>query len=92
VSLHFPQVSPPIMVPASALVIRSAGPQVMVVEGANGVRDGAGTVRLRSVQVGRDYGATVEVLDGLIDGATIVTNPSADIGDGMKVRTVVAKK
>jgi RND family efflux transporter MFP subunit len=92
VSLHFPQVSPPIMVPASALVIRSAGPQVMVVEGANGARDGAGTVRLRAVQVGRDYGASVEVLDGLTDGATVVTNPSADIGDGTKVRTVVAKK
>jgi RND family efflux transporter MFP subunit len=91
VSLHFPQVSPPIMVPASALVIRSAGPQVMVVVGADGVRDGAGTVRLRSVQVGRDYGSTVEVLDGLIDGSTIVTNPSADLSDGMRVRTVVKK-
>jgi RND family efflux transporter MFP subunit len=88
VSLHFPQVSPPIMVPASALVIRSAGPQVMVVEGADGVRDGAGTVRLRSVQVGRDYGSTVEVLDGLIDGSTIVTNPSADLSHGMRGRTV----
>ena len=40
VSLHFPRVSPPIMVPASALVIRSAGPQVMVVEGANGAPNG----------------------------------------------------
>ena len=92
VSLSFPRVSPPILVPASALVIRSAGPQVMVVEGANAVQDGKGTVRLRSVQVGRDYGSTVEVLDGLIDGATIVTNPSADLGDGMRVRTVVGKK
>ena len=70
----------------------SASPQVMVVEGANGVRDGAGTVRLRSVQLGRDYGSTVEVLDGLIDGSTIVTNPSADIGDGTRVRTVAGKK
>ena len=92
VSLRFPRVSPPIMMPASALVIRSAGPQVMVVEGANGVRDGTGTVHLRSVQVGRDYGSTVEVLDGLIDGATIVTNPSADLSDGMRVKTAVGKK
>jgi len=88
VSLSFPLVSPPIIVPASALVIRSAGPQVMVVEGAG--QNGAGTVRLRSVQVGRDYGSTVEVLDGLIDGATIVTNPNADLGDGMRVRTATA--
>jgi RND family efflux transporter MFP subunit len=92
VSLHFPRVSPPIMVPASALVIRSAGPQVMVVEGATGARNGEGTVHLRSVQVGRDYGSTVEVLDGLIDGMTIVTNPSADIGDGARVRAVASKK
>jgi len=34
----------------------------------------------------------VEVLDGLIDGATIVTNPSADLGEGMRVRTVADKK
>jgi len=88
VSLSFPLVSPPIIVPASALVIRSAGPQVMVVEGAG--QNSAGTVRLRSVQVGRDYGSTVEVLDGLIDGATIVTNPNADLGDGMRVRTATA--
>ena len=92
VSLHFPRVSPPIMVPASALVIRSAGPQVMVVEPANGAQNGAGTVRLRSVQVGRDYGSTVEMLDGLIDGATIVTNPNADLGDGMRVRTVTVQR
>ena len=78
--------------PASALVIRSAGPQVMVVEGASGAQSGKGTVRLRPVQVGRDYGSTVEVLDGLIDGATIVTNPSADLGEGMRVRTVADKK
>jgi hypothetical protein len=32
------------------------------------------------------------VLDGLVDGATIVTNPSADIGDGTRVRTVAGKK
>jgi RND family efflux transporter MFP subunit len=88
VSLHFPRVSPPIMMPASALVIRSAGTQVMVVEAANGAKNGDGTVRLRTVQVGRDYGSTVEVLDGLIDGAIIVTNPNADLGDGMRVRTV----
>lgn len=91
VSLRFARVSPPIMVPASALVIRSSGPQVMVVEGANGTQNGAGTVRLRSVQVGRDYGSTVEILDGLIDGAAIVTNPNADLGDGTRVRTTVKK-
>ena len=60
----------------------------MVVENAG--QNSAVTVRLRSVQVGRDYGSTVEVLDGLIDGATIVTNPNADLGEGMRVRTATA--
>jgi RND family efflux transporter MFP subunit len=91
VSLSFPRVSPPILVPASALVIRSAGPQVMVVDGANAAQNSAGTIHLRSVQVGRDYGSTVEILDGLVDGTAIVTNPNADLGDGMRVRTVVRK-
>jgi RND family efflux transporter MFP subunit len=87
-TLHFPRVTPPLMVPASALVIRSSGPQVMVVERA---ADGkTGTVRLRTVQVGRDYGSTMEITDGLIDGSTIVTNPNADLEDGMRVRTVSA--
>jgi RND family efflux transporter MFP subunit len=91
VSLHFPRVSPPILVPASALVIRSSGPQVMVVDGASASRSGAGTLRLQSVQVGRDYGSTIEILEGLVDGSAIVTNPNADLADGMRVRTVVAK-
>ena len=92
VTLHFPRVSPPILVPSSALVIRSAGPQVMVVDAAGASKSGGGTLRLQSVQVGRDYGSTVEILDGLVDGASIVTNPNADLGDGMRVRTVVAKQ
>jgi len=90
VSLSFARVAPPIMVPASALVIRSSGPQVMVVEGANGAQNTPGTVRLRSVQVGRDYGSTVEILDGLSDGAAIVTNPNADLSDGTRVRATLA--
>jgi RND family efflux transporter MFP subunit len=92
VTLNFPRVSPPILIPASALVIRSSGPQVMVVEGADAAQNSAGTVRLHSVRVGRDYGSTVEILDGLVDGTAIVTNPNADLGEGMGVRTLVAKK
>jgi membrane fusion protein, multidrug efflux system len=87
VTLHFPRATPPLMVPASALVIRASGPQVMTIDPAS---RGNSTVRLRSVQVGRDYGSAIEITDGLTDGATIVTNPNADIDDGMHVR--VAKQ
>jgi RND family efflux transporter MFP subunit len=83
VTLHFPRATPPLMVPSSALVIRSGGPQVMVVDPAKGSTP---TVHLQSVQIGRDYGSTVEIADGLIDGATIITNPNADLDEGTRVR------
>ena len=83
VTLHFPTATPPLMVPSSALVIRSGGPQVMVV---NRAKDATATVHLQSVTVGRDYGSTIEITDGLSDGTTIVTTPSADLDEGAKVR------
>ena len=87
-TLHFPRTTPPLLLPASSLVIRSNGVQVMMVEKA---RDGSsGTIHFRAVRLGRDYGATVEVADGLIDGATVVLNPNADLVDGTRVRIVSA--
>jgi RND family efflux transporter MFP subunit len=83
VTLHFPRATPPLLVPSSALVIRSGGPQVMVV---NRSSSGATTVHLQSVTVGRDYGSTIEITDGLVDGSTIVTTPNADLDEGTKVR------
>jgi multidrug efflux pump subunit AcrA (membrane-fusion protein) len=65
-------------------VIRSSGPQVMVVErSANG---GPAVVRLRPVQIARDYGNTVEIASGVTDGMTVVLNPGTEIMDGAKVR------
>ncbi len=55
-----------------------------------GADGGTAVVHLRPVQVGRDYGATLEVLDGVPDGATVVTNPSAELGDGSRVRLAAA--
>jgi membrane fusion protein (multidrug efflux system) len=82
--LHFPRVTPPLILPATALVIRSSGPQVMVAERG---RDGtSAAVHFRSVQISRDYGATVELAGGLADGETIVLNPSSDLVEGTRVR------
>jgi membrane fusion protein (multidrug efflux system) len=78
--------SPPLIIPAAALVIRSQGTQLMVVDSAGG----AATVHLRAVVVGRDYGSSMEILSGIAEGATIVTNPGASMLDGMHVRVVVA--
>ncbi|MDM0104418.1 efflux RND transporter periplasmic adaptor subunit [Variovorax sp. J22R24] len=70
-------------IPANALLFRAEGTRVAVV-------DGQGRVRLRTVQLGRNYGETVEVLDGL--GATdrLVLNPSDSLAEGDVV--VVAKE
>jgi multidrug efflux pump subunit AcrA (membrane-fusion protein) len=87
-TLNFPRVTPPLLLPASALVIRSNGVQVMVVEPATGGR--SATIHFRSVQIGRDYGATVEIADGIIDGTTVVLNPNADLQDGARVRVLAA--
>lgn len=89
VRLHLAGGTPPLLIPASALVVRGAGAQVMAVD-PPGPRGDTTTVHLRAVQVGRDYGATVEILDGIVDGTVVVVNPSAELADGSRVRVASA--
>ena len=84
VHLHFARATPPLTIPSSALIVRSSGPQVLVVEPGREAR--TATVRLRSVQIARDYGTSVELSGGLIDGTPIVVTPNADLTDGSRVR------
>ncbi|MGC3956494.1 MAG: efflux RND transporter periplasmic adaptor subunit [Verrucomicrobiota bacterium] len=79
VQLSLAQVNPPLIVPATAVIVRSDGLQVAEVDAAN-------AIRLQKVQVGRDLGKTVEVVAGLEDGARIVTNPTDTLVDGTLVR------
>ena len=46
---------PPLMIPATGLVIRGDGPQVAVL-------DKEDHIRIRKVELGRDYGPQVEIL------------------------------
>ena len=87
-TLSFPRVTPPLLLPASALVIRSNGVQVMVVEPATGGKPP--TIHFRPVRISRDYGGTVEIEEGLIDGTTVVLNPNADLQDGARVRIIAS--
>ena len=50
VRLQFPMTSPPLVIPSTALVIRSEGTQVMVVDSTG--HGNAATIHLRTVQVG----------------------------------------
>lgn len=69
----------PLVVPANALIFRAQGAQLAVV-GADGV------VQLKSIKIGRDFGTTLEVVQGLNDGDAVIINPSDSLISGTKVR------
>jgi RND family efflux transporter MFP subunit len=70
--------SPPLLVPAGALIIRANGAQVAQV-------DPNGIVHLRKIAVGRDYGDRVEIVQGVQEGSTIVTTPGDAAQEGAKI-------
>jgi RND family efflux transporter MFP subunit len=78
VDLSGAQDNPPLIVPAAAIVFRTDGAQVAVVQPDN-------TVHLQRVAIGRDYGDRVEILQGLADGATIVAVPGDAAREGAKI-------
>jgi RND family efflux transporter MFP subunit len=69
----------PVLIPASALIVRPTGQFVAVVD----VND---TVRMQAVSTGRDYGRQIEVLKGLNGGETIVLDPDVDLKDGTVIK------
>lgn len=75
--------------PANTLLFRSEGMQVGVV-GTNG------KVEMHTVKLGRDFGQTVEIVDGVHSGDHVVVNPPDSLASGMTVRvaepTKVAEK
>jgi len=79
VQLALANANPPIVVPATAVITRSEGLQVAVVNDAD-------AIKLQKVQIGRDLGRTVEIVAGLNEGARIVTNPTDTLVDGTQVR------
>ena len=76
---------PRLTLPANTLLFRSEGPQVGVV----GADD---KVELRNVTLGRDFGPTIEILEGI--GATdrVILNPADSLVGGTTVRVAEAAK
>lgn len=70
-----------LVVPANTLIIRGAGVQVAVV-------DASGRVKLQPVKVGRNYGETVELLEGVQASDQLILNPSDALGEGDQVTIV----
>jgi len=70
---------PPLTLPGNTLLFRAEGPQVGVV-----LPDGK--VELRSVKLGRDFGGTVEILEGLGPTNQVILNPPDSLASGAMVR------
>ena len=78
----------PLVLPANTLIFRSAGSQVGVVPGTGD----QGTVSLRKVRIGRDFGNTVEIADGIQADDRVILNPSDSLTDGLQVRVKEQEK
>lgn len=78
VGFAIPRAGPSVTVPAEALVFDSDGLRVAT------VGDGD-KVRMRKVSIARDFGARVELRDGLDGGERVALSPPADLADGQSV-------
>jgi membrane fusion protein, multidrug efflux system len=67
-----------VTVPVNAMLFRAEGPQVAVVGADN-------KVQLRRINIGRDYGTTLEILGGVTANERIVINPADSLEDGQRV-------
>lgn len=76
--LELPRAHPGITVPAQSIFFGADGAQVAEID-----RDGA--IRIRTVTIARDFGASVEIGDGLTGDETIAIDPPVNIYDGKKV-------
>jgi RND family efflux transporter MFP subunit len=70
--------SAPLVIPAAAVVFRTDGAQVAVVQPDQ-------TVHLQKIAVGRDYGDRVEILQGVAEGTMIVAAPGDAAREGAKI-------
>jgi RND family efflux transporter MFP subunit len=77
VELRIPRKIPSLIVPSDAIIFNRSGLSIAVVED--------GITRLRSVNVVRDFGATVEVDRGVKEGDQVILTPPIDLTDGRKV-------
>jgi RND family efflux transporter MFP subunit len=74
-------VAPTLTLPANTLLFRSDGIRV-------GVVNGDGKVELRSIKLGRDFGQTIEILEGVAANDRVIMNPPDSLASGLKVRVV----
>jgi RND family efflux transporter MFP subunit len=74
-----------LVVPVNALLFRAEGLRVVIVDDNH-------KTHLQQLTIGRDYGTTLEVLQGLKSTDWIVLNPADSLEDGMQVNVKQAKQ
>jgi RND family efflux transporter MFP subunit len=70
--------------PANTLLFRAEGPQVAIVDNQH--------ANMRVVTLGRDFGATVEILNGVGAQDRVIMNPADSLVNGAEVRVIDAAK
>jgi len=87
VQVRFPvsEATKRLSLPGNTLLFRTEGPQVGVVQPD-------GRVELRNVKLGRDFGQTVEILDGVQPEDQVILNPPDSLMDGIAVRIAETAK
>jgi RND family efflux transporter MFP subunit len=78
INFAIPRSAPVVTIPANALLADAQGTRVAVV-------DANGRAHFRKVDVGRDLGATVEILSGVAAGEVVASNPPDTLRDGQQV-------
>ena len=78
--ISVPNPKPALVVANNAILNDAKGARVVSV-------DGARKIRVKPVQLGRDYGTKTEVLSGLGPDDQIVQNPTDDLTEGLTVAT-----
>jgi RND family efflux transporter MFP subunit len=74
-----------LLIPTTTLLIRGEGIRVAAV-------DTQGRVHLRPIRIGRNYGETVEVIDGVTGNEQLILNPSDSLAEGDQVSIALATK
>ncbi|MGH9913891.1 MAG: efflux RND transporter periplasmic adaptor subunit, partial [Pyrinomonadaceae bacterium] len=85
ISFAVSQENPPLIIPASALIVRADGTQLAIVDKEN-------KVHFRKVGVGRDLGSEIEIISGYAGEERLVTNPNDELHEGTIVKTISPKK
>jgi RND family efflux transporter MFP subunit len=84
--VHFkvPSAGKTLRLPANTVLFRAQGLQVATVDASH-------KIKMKSIVQGRDFGKTIEVLDGIDANDEVVVNPSDSVDDGIEVRIAPPK-